>query len=350
MAISTAVYSGPQWRVAIAKQTTWGTANSTEAQFQELHVTDITLPDFSGILSDETKRSNGKNIMDVTDVFRSNAGSEYTCQATVVLTPPQLTLLLYSVGQNYLSAEVDSDPYLKTWTFDGTPLNNITPTPILTMLFSSAATNENIMLKDVVVRTLSVTCDIGSNGGRATAQITFVTGAMPTYAATATPSTPWISPDVNYYLLQTLATKTLTAGGAADELIISKYEFTIENGATRVGAGTDGNGEGFSFPMYEITGSLDVKYDLNTKDLIDKWFVSPTGGGADSDLVLQHGANSSSYELEMTFHTILTAPPQPANGDKGAFQTVAWRAVTESTTAAAVIKAADKLNRGWISE
>jgi len=343
MAISASVYSAPQWRVAIAKQTAWGTANSTQGDFQELHVTDIVMPDFSGILSDETKRSNGKDIMDALDVFRSNAGSEYTVQATVVLTPPQLTLLLYGVLQSNLSDEVDVAPYLKTFTVGGTPNNSITPLICFTMLINSANTAEHIELVDMVIRTLTVSCDVGANGGRATAQITFVTGHTPTYGASATPAS-WDAPGADYYLLQTLATKTY----ASADIVLSKYEFTIENGATRVGADTSGNAEGFAFPMYSITGSVDLKYDPNTKDAIDKWFASPTAGAADSDLELQHGADGSNYELEMLFHTILTAQPALAAGDKGVFQTIQWRAVTEGATAAATIKAADNLPRAWI--
>lgn len=341
MAISTAVYSAHQWRVAFAQQAAWGTANTTQGDFQELHVTELVMPDFSGILSDETKRSNGKRIMDATDVFRSNAGSEYTVQVTTVLTKLMTGRLMYGALQQ-IASDAAISPYLKTFTVDGTVPTSTTPAKFFTLLFYNPASNECIALKDVVIRTLTQSCDVGANAGRAKAAITFVTGAMPTWDATATPAS-WDAPGVDYYLMQTLVTKTL----AGSDIVLGKYEFTIENGATRVGYSSTGDAEGFSFPLLDITGSIDVKYDANTKDLIDKWFLSPTGGSADSDLVLQHFADGNAQELEMTFHTILTAPPALAGTEKGVFQTVNWRAVTESSTAAATIKVADEIDEGW---
>ena len=341
MAISTTVYSATGWRVAIAEQTVWGTPNTTQSEFYELHVSEITLPDFSGLLSDETKRSNGKNIMDALDIFRSNAGSENTLTANVVLTPTTLPMLLYGSLQA-ITSEGGTDPFLKTFTVDGTPLSDIEPAIFFTLLVYSPATQESIQLQDVVIRTFSASCDAGASGGRATGSVTFVNGHQPAYNATATTGS-WVAPGVNYYLLQTLQTKTL----AESDVVLGKYDFTIENGATRVGFDANGDAQGFNFPMLDITGNVEVKYDANTKDLIDKWFLSPTNGSADSDLVLQHGADSSSYEWEMTFHTVLTAPPQPAAGDKGVFMPIAWRAVTEGETAAATIKSADRIDRAW---
>lgn len=342
MAISATVYSATEYRVAFAEQTTWGTANSTQADFYEFSTTELVLPDFSGILSDETKRSNGKKVLDVTDVFRSSAGSEYTVTVAGVLTNTQIGKLVYGVTQN-ISAEVDTTPYLKTFAVDGMGGNSVVPSKFFTVLCYNPATTEHISLKDCVIKTLSITCDPGSNGGRAMFTATFVTGALPTFGATATPAS-WTAPGVTFYLGQTLATKTL--GGS--DLVLGKYELTIENGATRVGYQADGEAEGMSTQMWDVSGSIEVKYDANTRDLIDSWLVSPTGGTADKSLVLVHSANTEVDYLSITLLTIPTSQPALAGSEKGVFQTYAFRAVTESSTAAATIVLADGINEGWV--
>jgi len=343
MAISPAVYSATEYRVAFAEQIAWGTANTTQADFFEIYTTELVLPDFSGILSDETKRSNGKKVLDATDVFRSNAGSEYTVTVSGVLTNKQLGKLLYGVTQ-YISAEVDTTPYLKTFTIDGTTVgNSVTPSMFFTMLFYNPATSEHIALKDCVVKALTITCDPGASGGRATFSATFVTGGLPSFGATATPAS-WTAPGVTFYLGQTLATKTL----ASADLVLGKYELTIDNGATRVGFQSDGEAEGMSMQMLDVSGSIEVKYDAFTKDLVDKWLASPTAGSADSDLILVHSANTETDYLSITLHTIPTAQPALAGSEKGVFSTYAFRAVTESSTAAATLVIGDGLDEGWI--
>lgn len=343
MAVSSAVYAASEFRVAFAEQAIWGTANTTQGDFHEFHVTDLVLPDFSGILSDETKRSNGLKVLDVTDVFRSNAGSEYTVTVAGTLTNKVVAKLLYSATQN-ITAETDSSPYPKTFKVDGTSIGaSHTPSSFFSMLFYNPSTTEHISLKDCVVKTLTISCDPASNGGRATFTATFVTGAMPTFGATATPAS-WVAPGVTYYLGQLLQTKTL----ASADLVLGKYELTIENGATRVGYGTTGNAEGMAMTSIEVTGSIEAKFDANTKDLVDKWLLSPTAGSADSDLVLVHSANTEVDYMSITLHTIPTAQPALSGSEKGVFTTYAFRAVTESTTAAATIIVADGLNENWI--
>lgn len=344
MAVAPQIYSGVEYRVAFAEQAIWGTANSTQGDFFEFPVTELVMPDFSGILADETKRSNGKKVMDVTDVFRSNAGSEYSVQVSGVLHNNIAAKLFYGATQ-LISGETDSGAYAKTFTVDGSSVGaSHTPSAIHTLLFYNPSTTKHISAKDCVLKTLTVSCDPGSNGGRATFQATFIVCSAPTMSSvTATPAS-WVAPDNTFYLGQTLATKTL----AGSDLVLGKYELTIDNGATRVGYKSTGDAEGASIQMVDVTGSVEVKYDNNTFGLIDKWLLSPVAGSADSDLVLVHGSAGSAGHLSLTLHTIANAVPSLAASEKGVFQTYGFRAVTESTTAALTVIVSDGLNENWI--
>ena len=60
-------------------------------------------------------------------------------------------------------------------------------------------------------------------------------------------------------------------------MILKSWNINIANGVTRVGSDLKGNAEAYSFPAYAVTGSVVVKADDNTHDLIANLKGNSTG-------------------------------------------------------------------------
>lgn len=344
MAIDTTTYSGQEFRIALAEQTAFGTAFTTPMSgFQELDVRGFSFPDFSGILSDNTRRATGQRVKTITEYFRSNAGSDYTWEVSGVATLQTIAQLVYGVMQD-IDTEEDELDDTKVFEWDGSTFAGAgDPPKVFTVALYSPVSTERFLMQDCVIKTLTFTCDVGSAGGRGTYKATFWTGHRPTWGATVAPGTDWISPGVTYFTAQTLATKTvLLSGGSALEVICPKYEITWENGASRVGYDSTGDAQSIHFDAPVVTGSIDVKYDANTKDTIDKWFLSPTDGAADIQIELAHTG------LGFSIHGVLTAPPAMDASERGLYQTLTWEGCTESTDEAIAVTISDNVLRGWI--
>jgi len=304
MPVSTKTHDVTSFRCAIAGESAFGTANTTQAEFYELHVTDLVWPDGSDVLADDAKRSDGKMVRSHTDTFRSVAGGTSTVQVSGIATKQTLAMLMYACIQD-LTSEGAISPYLKEFEWDAstTGYTSDLPNYTLTFLLYNPSTDNHQQMKSCVVKTLTVESDPGSNGGR----LRFT----------------------------------------AVDVILGPVSLTLENNATRFGYDTSGDAEGYHLGPFDVTGSVDVKYDANTDDIGDLWYVSPTAGTAEADIFLGYVASGNVKELSFDVHAILTAPETPSGTDRGVFTQFQFQGVDDGTNEAIVVKLADEINRSW---
>ena len=347
MAASTNVYSSKDYRVGIAQETAMGTANTTQAQFYELDITESPQLDWGGVIRESVKRSNAKRVKDYRDVYVATAGGSYTVSISGVLTDTTADLLFYGCMQDLVS-EGGSSPFTKTfeWDADTTqPDFGGDAGKYFTMLLASPAAQESVQLKSCVIQSLTVSGDPGSNGGRLSYTAVFYTGYAPTYNSTATTSS-WVAPATDYYVFQSAATKSV----AGNDIVAGSFSFTWENGAVRVGYDSSGNPETYAMGLgdgYVFTGEVAAKYDANTKDLVDTWLTNPTAGSAEHQVIFEWGSSGADGHLKFLVNAIYTGNTLDFGNEAGVFVSLPFEGVDDGTNEAVEVIISNATDRSW---
>lgn len=344
MAIVQQTYSPHQFRAGIAKQSAFGTANTTQAEFIALWLTNHPEPSSTPLI-DETKRADGSVIASTTDRYVAQAGGEHTIAVEGVLTMAQAAYLLFGSMQ-YLTSEGASTPYAKVFTLGTGVVPASSVACCFTVLIYDPSGN-NIALQDCVFKTLTLSQSPGSQGGRITFSGTLYSGAIiDTTSVTATPG-DWVSPGTTFYGLSNLDTPTIDIGGGALDVVVYGWSLTIDNGAKAYPA-FDSNGHalgmaiGASTAGIAITGELTVKYDGNTKDAYEDFLANAT-----LTISLPFYATTST-DLTFTINARHKAQPtRDAGADAGVQITYNFEGVYSGSTAALVATVEDGVDRSW---
>jgi len=177
--------------------------------------------------------------------------------------------------------------------------------------------SDDQIMHSAVLQNLTLSMDMGTDGGRVHASGQFMSGYKPviknsgvTGAATASD-----------YEKGLFNFTVLTVGGHT--ATVKAFTMTITNPASRLGwQGTSAEADGYvRGGLYDISGSMTVKYDANMADALSTdWVANPSTGYA---LALNDGANwdISIPSARMTGHNIDFA-------DEGMFVEIPWTATT----------------------
>ncbi|ODS29846.1 MAG: hypothetical protein SCARUB_05046, partial [Candidatus Scalindua rubra] len=117
MAVKERSYAPSEFRLGIARQTAWGTAITTQSNLLELHITEPTQIDYSGVTRDITKRSDGKIVESNTDIYVTQAGTIYSVSVSGILTDLCADYLIYAVMQD-IESEAPTGPFNKIFYWD----------------------------------------------------------------------------------------------------------------------------------------------------------------------------------------------------------------------------------------
>lgn len=344
MAIVQQTYSPHQFRAAIAKQSAFGTPNTTQGEFIELWLTNRPEPSSTPLI-DETKRADGSTVHSVNDRFVAEAGGEHTITVEGVLTVAQAAYLVYGVCQQ-ITSEGASAPYAKVFTL-GTGLVPAAAVPFpMTCLIYDPSGN-NLALQDCVFKTMTFSQSPGAAGGRVTFSGTLYSGAIiDTTSVTATVGS-WVTPGTTYYGLSNLDSPTIDIGGGALDVVVYGWSLTIDNGAMRYPAfDTAGNALGMAIAAstagYSITGELTVKYDVNTLDAYADFLANatltislPFYGTTSTDMIFTVNARHKAQ------------PTKDFGAEAGVQITYSFEGVYSGSTAALVVTVEDGVDRSW---
>ena len=118
----------------------------------------------------------------------------------------------------------------------------------------------------------SLTGDIGSDGGMVMGTATFVTGYAPVSSALTFSGGTHVlnAAHTSFFNMHDLS-KTEINSGSAEDLVLYSFNLNIERSVSRVGFDTASNGFkplGYAVGGYEVTGSLTVKRDAESKAAI----------------------------------------------------------------------------------
>ena len=200
---------------------------------------------------------------------------------------------------------------------------------------------EGIKIAGCVVSDLSLSGDLGTNGGNLNMSGNYFSGfANPLSTGTILEQTfngTWVEPDAGvFFNMGSLSTKQLDVEGADQDLILKSFNLNIANGVNRVGSNTNGDAEAYAFPEYVITGDITVKYDdeisLSAADNVVQHFLDGNTGS----LALKFGDGTVDAVTEMNIlaEVQFTGDPAQDISESGIFWTIPFECVQSSSTEA----------------
>ena len=198
---------------------------------------------------------------------------------------------------------------------------NSTIDPCGIVLIEAGTSNTGLSSSDqimhsAILQNLTLAMDMGTDAGRLRASGQFMSGYRPLIKDAAVTGDTTLS----NWEKGLFDFTTLSVGGHA--VTCKAFSMTITNEASRVGwQGTSAETDGYTRGgLYDISGTITVKYDANMADALNEWVDSPSTGHA---LALNDGStwDISIPSARLTGHNIDFA-------DEGMFVELPWTATT----------------------
>lgn len=340
MAIDGKIRSGKLFTLGIEEETVFGTnvaSTMLELLVPQGSLTDI---DYGGKIFDDSPTHDTKRMRDISDIFSQYAGGEFRLPFTCYATKITLDLLLKALFQ--IVAENASTPFQKDYFWDETvtqPDFVADAGSFWTVLLGSPISSDTVALTSCILDTLSLTMDLGSNGGRLMCSGTWYSGFAPTQDHASTSLT---SAGTAFYHFSQMTSKKV----ATNDVVISGYNLTFNNFAKRVGFDANGDAETYAIgiPVYDMDGSsITLLYDANTKDIIDDFVTGTTKA-----IVLNTGSTGVDSALITTIaNAEYTGVERDFSGDLGTFINLGFKAAQTGTTNAVDVEISNAVDRVW---
>ena len=346
MAISTTVIPISDVKMGIKGETTFGvgidSSGAAGTAYRQLPVVQATKPTFN--ITRESRLLSGRGtVKNAADTVINAKNGTVVCPFDFIATPELLLQHLTMVTQTYnadgsdvYTVEVDGS---NNNTSIGGTISSGLPHTVNLAYYPKAA--EGIKIAGCVVSDLSISGDLGTNGGNLNMSGNYFSGfANPLSTGTILEQTfngTWVEPDAGvFFNMGSLSTKQLDVEGADQDLILKSFNLNIANGVNRVGSNTNGDAEAYAFPEYVITGDITVKYDdeisLSAADNVVQHFLDGNTGS----LALKFGDGTVDAVTEMNIlaEVQFTGDPAQDISESGIFWTIPFECVQSSSTEA----------------
>ena len=346
MAISTTVIPISDVKMGIKGETTFGvgidSSGADGTAYRQLPVVQATKPTFN--ITRESRLLSGRGtVKNAADTVINAKNGTVVCPFDFIATPELLLQHLTMVTQTYnadgsdvYTVEVDGS---NNNTSIGGTISSGLPHTVNLAYYPKAA--EGIKIAGCVVSDLSLSGDLGTNGGNLNMSGNYYSGfANPLSTGTILEQTfngTWVEPDAGvFFNMGSLSTKQLDVEGADQDLILKSFNLNIANGVNRVGSNTNGDAEAYAFPEYVITGDITVKYDdeisLSAADNVVQHFLDGNTGS----LALKFGDGTVDAVTEMNIlaEVQFTGDPAQDISESGIFWTIPFECVQSSSTEA----------------
>lgn len=346
MAISTTVVPISDVKVGIKGEATFGTgidvSGADGTAYRQLPVAQAEKPTFN--ITRESRLLSGRGLVkNAADTVITAKNGTVTAPFDFIATPELLLQHLTMVTQTY-NAE-GSDKY--TVEVDGSnnasgiggAISSGIPHTVNLAYYPKAA--EGIKITGAVVSDMSISGDLGSNGGNLSMSGNYFSGfSNPISTGTVLEQTfdgTWVEPDAGvFFNMGSLSTKQLEVDGANQDMILKSFNLNIANGVNRVGSNTNGDAEAYSFPEYTVTGDITLKYDdefsLAAADNVVQSFLD--GNTCTLGLNFGDGTVSSVSEMNILAEVQFTGDPTQDISEGGIFWTIPFECVQNSSTEA----------------
>ena len=346
MAISTTVIPISDVKMGIKGETTFGagldSSGADGTAYRQLPIVQVTKPTFN--ITRESRLLSGRGtVKNAADTVITAKGGTATVPFDFLATPELLLQHLVMATQTYnadgsdvYTVEVDGSNNL---TQVGGTISSGMPHSVNLAYYPKAA--EGIKLTGCVVSDMTLTGDLGANGGNLSVSGNYYSGfANPISTGSCLEQTfdgTWVEPDAGvFFNMGSLSTKQLEVDGANQDMILKSFNLNIANGVNRVGSNTNGDAEAYAFPEYTVTGDITLKYDgefsLSAADNVVQSFLD--GNTCTLALKFGDGTVSAVTEMNILAEVQFTGDPTQDISENGIFWTIPFECVQNSSTEA----------------
>lgn len=268
------VYSGKQFESFVSIQSDALGTNDVSGTLYKIRTPEVGDIDFSAGFQTADIERTGQRVMRPTDHIKVYKGGTFTwgfsdlaCE-NVALTQ---TLLQLVSEDDSPSGTVAMTGNQGTVAYE----QGATTGEYACLVVSSPDTSHDRLMHSAILQELTLSMDPTANGGRLTASGTFWSGYQPVIGAESTAADATAVDFTKGYFDCT----TSTVGG--DDVVMSKFELTISNPATRSGYETVNSiaAEPSAYMrggQISVTGSISVKLDDNVQQILTEDFLAGT--------------------------------------------------------------------------
>ena len=273
-ALDNTVYSGKQYEAYISLQSDALGTNDVSGTLYKLRVPEISDIDFSAGFQTADVERTGQRVMRPTDHIKVYKGGTFTWafDGYPVESTAMIQLLLQLVSEDDSpSGTVAITGNQGTVAYE----QGATTGEYACIVLHSPDADKDRLMFSSILQELTLSMDPTVNGGRLTAGGTFWSGYQPVIGAEATSANATAVDWTKGFFDCT----TSQVGG--DDVVMSKFDLTISNPATRVGYETVNSiaGEPCAYNrggQIAVTGNVSVKLDDNVAQIITEDFLAGT--------------------------------------------------------------------------
>ena len=296
MALNATTYSGRQFQVLLASETTTGTVNTTAGNYRRVDVEGITVPTFSPVQEFEMRTGTGR-IAEFDQVFSSTKRVTTEFTLTGRLTQEMWVIMMENVTGDEFDGGTGSDSVMTlAYNYGGLgfkvgtdPASATDYAYLMSVYFAAPNAADSYILKSCTITNFSIDADMDSAAGRFNYSATFQTQSTPAKGAqsilVADGATAIGSNNLYLSLLddKNIDVKDYLADGTTDQdditPLFKTFTMSIDCPTQFLGA-TGANGEpevwGKALPELTITYGGSIKYDDETDAMIEA-FRDPSG-------------------------------------------------------------------------
>ena len=296
-----ATYSGNQWLVYIGQHAANQgifTQNADNALYR-MNLESVNDIDFSAGITQEFIPRTGQKVFRGSDVFTTQNGGSYTWAFDYLVDSEEiLQLLLRSVMEvdgttgliNMLGTHAHSAQYV-----GGTAAPDFS----LQVSLVNPDASETRLLHSAVVTELTLSMDMGTNGGRLRASGTMYSGFRPTVGEAAVADASTLANTAFVFGMHDCHAVEI----AQTQITSKSFSVTIANSCQRVGYAIvnsiDGEPEDYVRDRVDVTGSINVKMDDTSVAQLPFWLAGTSKAILVGDEGTAGGASSTDIFFEI---------------------------------------------------
>ena len=312
MAVDANAYSPKQFAFLVAEQDDFGTHAADESSpnndFLQLDVDSVGSPSLN--VNQALEHRTGSRILQATDFFQDNKAKVIEIAVSGTANTETLDLLLSHITGD------SSVPYAMASNVGGTTFTTATTDQtdqqIFSIVYRSPSSGNDLSFRDCFMTSITLSGDMGTEGGRIKYSATFKTGSLPNDLTDAQTTIDAAITANNYYMSSWDADDRIVAGVA--NCLVNSFSLNIENDAVFAGATSTGYEVVSRVGEISATADFNIKYDANT-DILFESFHDQVTGASEGATLMATDATPSNGEFEFKFASSVMTNVALSEGD-----------------------------------
>ena len=287
MAISTSAYSASAFQLLIAEQDAFGTIEASGGNaYHALDVDSVSSPSLNPNQTLDVR--SGSRVLQATDFFQDVKASVKEISVSGTATTNTLDMLLENIMGEAESSASGVYSFLSNASAQtvGSGSSSQAGTLLSVIIKSAFGTNADLAFKDCVITQLSLSGDMGTEGGRIKFSATFKSGSAVSLNASATTVDTAFTANTENYLMSSWVAGYRQLVGVAD-LVMSSFNLSLSNEANFVGLVSTGYEVIARSGEFSATLDATIKYDDKCEDFF-KNFSEQSAGASEGATKLNH--------------------------------------------------------------